>query len=282
MSTTFFSRSLRRAAALTLALMAIALQPSVRATLSEPDHVVYGTIFVNSTPVTAAMTNFVVELRRTTNGPVITSYRMGENPGFGNYYSINVPMESLDPESIIQPGLVDPNASLPGQTLHLTVRERTTIRYQANFVAGEYASQQRINFGTGAVGPSQLELWQVFHLGVAGVNMNQNLNGKAQSLQMDYIAGTNPHDTNSVFKLNIARNGGTEISFHALRAEGAGYAGLTRRYDLEYSTNLVAGTWRGVPGHTNLVGNNQTIIYSTPANAGNGPFYRAQIRLTRP
>jgi len=96
----------------------------------------------------------------------------------------------------------------------------------------------------------------------------------------EYIAGTNPNDRNGFFHLSITRSGPVNklVSFFAVTAAGAGYAGYDRIYTLESTTNLAIGNWRGVPNYTNVLGNNATITYV--ANEPDAQtFYRCRLQL---
>jgi hypothetical protein len=59
---------------------------------------------------------------------------------------------------------------------------------------------------------------------------------------------------------------------------GSDYLNKTRYYDIEYRTNLTAGSWQPAPGETNLVGNG-AVIACTNAAQDDVKFYRAKVRL---
>jgi hypothetical protein len=95
----------------------------------------------------------------------------------------------------------------------------------------------------------------------------------------EYIAGTNPTNSASAPELTITLfEGQPAIGFTALAADGAGYAGLNRYYSLESSADLASELWTGVPGYTNLLGANQTVIYPAPMDA-EARYYRTRIEL---
>ena len=68
------------------------------------------------------------------------------------------------------------------------------------------------------------------------------------------------------------------MTFSMQQAEGAGYAGLTRLYDVESSAAFPSTLWSGVPGLTNLVGTNGTVTVTVPSG-GPQRFYRLKVRL---
>lgn len=52
------------------------------------------------------------------------------------------------------------------------------------------------------------------------------------------------------------------MSFVARSATGSGYAGLTRKYDLETTTDLAnPNSWQAVAGHTNITGADHTASF---------------------
>src|SRR5204863_10122132 len=103
-----------------LALLLLTCTTSL-AIIPEPDNILYGTITLDNLPVTAAMTNVIIEARRTTNGPAIATYRMGSDQQAGNSYSLQVSIESLAP-------IADTNASQAGDALLILLRDDSGIR----------------------------------------------------------------------------------------------------------------------------------------------------------
>ena len=81
--------------------------------------------------------------------------------------------------------------------------------------------------------------------------------------------------------LTITSTNGTITMQFLAKAAGtdAGYAGLTRYYALEGSTNLTNASWSGVPGYTNIVASNQTVTYSTNSTASPSLFFRVRAWL---
>lgn len=103
--------------------------------------------------------------------------------------------------------------------------------------------------------------------------------GDGQLTWQEYLAGTDPRNPASVFRLTIAiSNGQTVLSFPTI-APTAQYEGLRRYYSLEYSTNLLSSqAWQGFPGGTNLPSAGQTIVRTNPAGNVNRLF-RAKVWL---
>jgi hypothetical protein len=130
---------------------------------------------------------------------------------------------------------------------------------------------------------SQQEAWRTAYFGTSANSGpaadTANPDGDGRNNLAEYIAGTNPTIADAPSSLNIAKvSGNVLVSFNANAASGIGYEGLTRWFDLLYSTNLASGAWSGLAGYTNIAGANQVITYTnTPATSAT--CYKLQIRL---
>ena len=96
----------------------------------------------------------------------------------------------------------------------------------------------------------------------------------------EYTLGTDPRAfTPQPLALAPALGNHFTLSFVARSAAGAGYAGLTRQYDVEATTNLAnPNSWQGLSGHTNITGAGQTIDITLPSD-GPRMFYRLNVRV---
>lgn len=82
------------------------------------------------------------------------------------------------------------------------------------------------------------------------------------------------------FRLLVSHTAGQmAISFTAF---GPDTQGRSCYYTLEQSTNLLPGSWLALPGYTNLLGSNQTVICSVPPAGMNRAFYRGRLELRNP
>ena len=266
-----FCLNVVRSATLAAALL---LAPMARSEIAEPDNVLYGTITLDNAPVTAARTDVTVEARRAINGPALASYRMGTNPRIGNFYSLELPLESLPPAT-------DPAASQTGDSLIIVVTDSSGVRGQTTYVLGERGNVQRVDFGAAAAdsdGDTLPDAWELLHFGSL-VQDGDSVAANGATVRHNFVAGSDPASTNDLFTLHLVVSNNQQIvSFLALRADGTGYEGRSRFYALERSVGSPAGSWLGVPNFTNLPGNNQLLIYQ--AAATNSPlFFRGRVWL---
>jgi hypothetical protein len=241
---------------------------SARADISEPDNILYGNIVIGTNYVTATRTDVVIEARRTTNGPAIASYRMGTSPGLGDLYALRIPVEARVP-------LTNTNASLAGDTLYIVLSDAAGVEGQTSYTIPERGAVQLVNFGLPAIDTNGLPYaWEIYWFGRTGIDPNADPDGDGRSNFQEWIAGTNPLDPHDVFDVSIQQAAGQiSVTFVALRAAGAGYDGLVRRYSLQTTTNLVPALWADVPGYTSLIGSNQVVTLQFPATNVVPPVY---------
>lgn len=266
--------------ALLLALLALATFPAVlQAEIPEPDNIVYGTITRNGQNITAADTDVVLEARRTADGQVVASYRMGDSARSGNFYTLRVPLEAFAPA-------IDPLASLTSTPLVIAASDFNGVFAEAPFTQGTRGQFQRLNLvhsgGLDSDGDQLLDEWELAWFGNLLQSQGTDKDGDGITDGTEYLAGSKPNDPNSRFQLNIQRlaNNGKEVSFVAGAAIGPGYQSKTREFTLEAATNLANPVWEAVPGYGNVVGAGQTVRYVVPEPSQQGRFYRVSIRLT--
>ena len=73
-------------------------------------------------------------------------------------------------------------------------------------------------------------------------------------------------------------NGSSIVNFPALAGTNAGFVSNNLVYTLERRTNLAAGSWLGVAGCSNVLGNNTTKLFTNPPGSPAG-FYRVKVQL---
>ena len=123
--------------------------------------------------------------------------------------------------------------------------------------------------------------WEVARLGGTG-NSNTNDTDLDGVLDIaEFVAGTDPTNEASFFGLDVGTQAGNLlVSFTATPATGPGYDGLQRRYALQARDALDPfAVWTGVPGHTNILGQGQTVVY-TNTNPAGPAIYRGRVWLT--
>jgi hypothetical protein len=246
------------------------------AVLPEPDNVVFGTIALDGRSITTEDFDVIVEARRTPTGPAISSYQMGSQLRLGNFYSLRVPLESLTPRT-------DTNATLTGDVVYIVIRDINGERETRTVTVGARGAFHRLDVGTSVPDSDSdglLDVWELAVFGNLGQNGNGDPDGDGINNEREFTAGTNPNDSDGFFQLTIDGSVPTSrsVSFFAVTAEGAGYAGVDRIYTLESTTNLVLGNWRGVPNYTNVLGNNTTITYLSNESDVQ-TFYRCRLQL---
>jgi len=89
------------------------------------------------------------------------------------------------------------------------------------------------------------------------------------------IFGTDPHSSDPPL-MTLAP--GTGSSFTLSFLARAASAGLTRKYDVQWSSTLAPGSWLGVTGQTNIVGDNTTHEVPLTIDAAR-MFYRLSVRV---
>ncbi len=97
----------------------------------------------------------------------------------------------------------------------------------------------------------------------------------------EYILGDDPLTPGSRPGMPAIRDGMFSLEFRARRATGDGYLGLTRRYTLESSAELLPfPVWQPVPGFEDIAGDDQDISFAAVPD-GIRRFFRLRVRLAK-
>lgn len=246
-----------------------------RAAVPLPDHLIYGTIAINGRPVTRADTGVTIVARRTSNGPVIASYRMGATQRLGDfYYSLRLPVAmAVD---------ATPGQAVPGENVVITVQWSGGVAHQVVHQVTEPGVALRLDFGEGVDtnGDGVPEGWELATLGTIGGDLNRDSDADGASDRAEFFAGTHPGNASDVFRLAVVGDGANVgVAFRALRAAGVGAAGKTRYYSLESSTDPASGVWRSIENLSRITGSDQWVEHSEPSGTNAPAFFRARVWL---
>ncbi len=125
------------------------------------------------------------------------------------------------------------------------------------------------------------DAWETAWFLTAGTNAapDADPDHDGMSSRAEYIAGTDPTNTADRLRCEIATTQDLVIvGYEARTAIGPGYDGLSRRYQLERVTPQPGGTWEGVAGHTNTIGDGNYQRYTNTA-PGLSHFFRVGTAL---
>jgi hypothetical protein len=184
--------SLRRSYGLATTLVAaiqtlVASAPLATGGLPEPDTVFFGTIAIDNAFVTAVRSDVTVELRRTPDGAPLSQYRMGDDPNVGNRYTLRARVESEAP-------VEDPDASVLGATLWITVSKNGTVRDQTSQTLTHRGAFVPLNFGDlDSDGDGIQDGWESAYFGssTAGDPL-ADPDGDYRSNLQEFLDGTDP------------------------------------------------------------------------------------------
>jgi hypothetical protein len=246
---------------------------SVRAVLPEPSNTIFGFITISNQVAGSNRTDLVIEARRSSNGLAVASYRIGDNPAYGNAYFLEVPLETGTPSRNV-------NATTNGTPLFIALRDDSGDLALIQYTVTERGRFQRLDI---VIGPTSdvnglPDAWEIAQFGAAGQDPNADPDGDGRSNLQEFLAGTNPNAADAL-KVEVSRSGAQVlVTVFARRAQGPGYEGRARYYSLEMTTNVNVAAWQPVANFTNIFGNNQTIIYTVPAGSRH-PAFRSRVTL---
>ncbi|MEI6605174.1 MAG: DUF6288 domain-containing protein [Verrucomicrobiota bacterium] len=135
------------------------------------------------------------------------------------------------------------------------------------------------------IAPEPIVDWRAAHFTAAEIRAgladdSVDANGDGLSNLTKYTLGIDPRifSAQPLAIVPAAANQYT-LTFIARPASGAGYTGLTRKYDVENSPNPANPTlWLPVDGYTHIVGAGQTVTVTLPVTS-TSRFYRLNVRL---
>jgi len=125
-------------------------------------------------------------------------------------------------------------------------------------------------------GDGLADTWEDFYLGDRNSTGAQDNDGDGQSNLAEYIAGTDPLDSQDALTLRIGQTGAEhDISFLGHRTGGIGYGTRARYYTIECATNIT-GSWRPVGALNNVPASDGLIHLLQPSPGGAMQFYRVR------
>jgi hypothetical protein len=104
--------------------------------------------------------------------------------------------------------------------------------------------------------------------------------GDGLTTLQEFVTGSNPTVPDFSLRLDAVPTGDgrIQITFPTRLAEGPGYAGLHRWYDLQSTSDPASAVWTGVGGESWIPGDNS--LHRALLPAAHGPrFYRVRVRL---
>ncbi|MBN1669923.1 MAG: chitobiase/beta-hexosaminidase C-terminal domain-containing protein [Kiritimatiellae bacterium] len=125
--------------------------------------------------------------------------------------------------------------------------------------------------------------WEQTYFSGQGESTEGDDDGDGVSNMAEYIAGSDPTNPASFFKLDLQTSGGNlHVSFSALEAAGSAYPGYDRHYALENRPGLSSdGVWAVIAGYSPILGDGTTVTYTNTAPDA-ATCYRAKVWLERP
>lgn len=263
-----------------LALLVAAACSFARAEIREPDNIIYGTIQLDGAPVTAARTNVVVEARLTPDGPAIGAYAMGSDTRLGNvFYAMRLRMETA-------PKVVAQHIGA-GDHVYVILLESGLVRAMQDATIIERGVAMRLDFGASfdvndIDGDGLPDVWRDTYLAeTLGDEGDRTASGDfdqdGSSNLEEYIAGTDPVNSDDLFVVSIVSNAHPAVTFTTRPAAGLGYEGKQRYYALDAATALDPSDWQAMPWHDRIPASGSSITTDVSTNAA--PFFRGRIWL---
>jgi hypothetical protein len=200
-----------QAARLWLVLCLFCLLNPVEAGIPEPDLVWYGRVTATSGGIPVRLTAGSLEWRvePVAGGPalLLTARLTNINDQFS--YVLRVPCESSEPGGGIGPGVLalnNPPITYTRLTVTLDGQTLSMVNNEAEFAPGlnSRGRPERIDLQLGTLpedsdGNGLPDAWELQYFGIIGVDPGDDLDGDGMSNRQEYLAGTNPNDSESRF-----------------------------------------------------------------------------------
>ena len=156
--------------------------------IPEPYNLVYGVIELGGGRAGSESTDVVIEARRLATGGAVASYRMGDEPGAGDYYMLKIKLETK-----VAGGAISETASNSGDTLYLTVLNGTQVVDQLAYELGPRGAVFRIDFGNVDEDEDGIpDGWEQAYLYTTEFGANDDPDSDGLSNMLEYQLGRNP------------------------------------------------------------------------------------------
>ncbi len=156
--------------------------------IPEPYNLVYGVIELGGGRAGSESTDVVIEARRLATGGAVASYRMGDEPGAGDYYMLKIKLETK-----VAGGAISETASNSGDTLYLTVLNGTQVVDQLAYILGPRGAVFRIDFGNVDDDEDGIpDGWEQAYLYTTEFGANDDPDSDGLSNMLEYQLGRNP------------------------------------------------------------------------------------------
>ena len=138
--------------------------------------------------------------------------------------------------------------------------------------------------GTLAIVAQTINDWRQYYFNTTSTSGNYadaaDYDGDGLTNYQEYVFGSDPKTKNTTIFLTQTLAGGTiTLTFVAKQATGSGYAGITRHYAVESTTDLTGTvTWTALPGYPDIVATGQNVTVTQSAT-GAKRFYRLKAWL---
>lgn len=270
-------RTLRLGAPL---LLAATLARSSTAGLPEPDAVLWGTLTLDGTPITAQRTDVLLLARDPESNTTLASYRMGASPAAGDHFVLRIPLQSdLPPPPL-------PTSARLGSQIEIQVAAALQPLGQqpVSLTARGLFQRLDLNLGQSPDTNGLPDDWERAFFGTTGQNPDADPDADGRTNRQEFEAGTHPNQADDAPALSITwLNQSPTIQFLAHAATGTGYQGFQRRFTLESAPALtpdLPNPWSPVPEFDDLPASNQPVLFS-PTLTSAPRFFRLRLRLVR-
>ncbi|HOC00331.1 MAG TPA: PKD domain-containing protein [Verrucomicrobiota bacterium] len=208
--------------------------------------------------------------------PVITVTSLDANPvqpGLQVTGGDDITWQAADPGGVLAGPPEGMMATVPGhyrQSICVADQAGNTATVEVEVIPGPNADLS----GNGIP-----DAWDAANLGGVDLAGDADPDSDGSSNRAEYVAGTDPKDPESVFRIVWGMvDGRPMISFYSRKISGEGYTGLQRFYSVEYASSLTAPQWQELIEYNRIPGVDRMIPIGTFMGSGD-TFLRVKTHL---